>query len=162
MTDTLAPVTASLTEVHARLALCATQAHDAYAGLSSAQREVGRLRGALALFMADDHDDTISDNTKGFAQNVVHALDGLDRVLSEASRASLALTVARRDFTAQVKSWQDAATASPTDPAVASRAAVPSSAMPADVRIAVPAPGPDDTATLATSASPTKQKRKRG
>jgi hypothetical protein len=84
--------------------------------VSSTDRELGRLRGALALFMVDDHDETVSPNAAGFAQNVAHAIDGLDRVLTEATRAALAVVAARRDFAAQVQSWQEAVAAPPSPP----------------------------------------------
>lgn len=112
MTDTLSTAAASLAEAQARLDASAVLAHDFYASIASTGRELGRMRGALALFMADPGD--ASDNAKGFAQNVAHALDGLDRVLSEASRATLAVVTIKREFAASVESWQDAVATPPT------------------------------------------------
>lgn len=105
----LQPTADLLTQLQSRVDTIATAAPDFYAATHAAQIELGDLRGTLAMFMADDHDETVSDNTKGFAQNVAHAIEGLDRILGEAGKSALAVMAARRSFADQVKAWQDSA-----------------------------------------------------
>lgn len=105
---TLAAASARITEVLDRLRLAATEAQAYNESIASAQREVIRAKAALAAFQADDHDG-VSANASGFAENVAHALDGIDRVLGESSRAALAVVAAPKQFGAQVASWREAA-----------------------------------------------------
>lgn len=107
MTTTLLSAATSLTQLQVRVTDCETAAPDFYAVTLAAHRELGDLRGAIALFMADDQDASVSANTKGFAQNVANAIEGLDRVLVDASKSALALMAARRQFAPQVQAWQD-------------------------------------------------------
>lgn len=119
----LTAAAASLADVQAALASVVDPAHALYALLADVQQKLASARGSLALFMGDDHSTLLAvadpaaltdaekaaQNAVGFAQNVAHALDGLDRVLGDAAKASLTISATKRDFAANVKSWQDAA-----------------------------------------------------